>query len=418
MRPANNGVPEMKANPLQRSVSALVIAGAVFVFSGHNATSAKEENYRDLTFQVIDEQERPVAELEVSLRGRGRDTITALLDKKYYEERGDKYEGWTFHTDAQGKFTARFGKFQLYEHEKATHVVAPGYGSFHLIVEKEGYAGGVSRRILNLNDEDRGAYKPREYAGGLPLPGEEWDGDEYVLNDQPAAAPLQIVLRKGMEVSGQLVDPESRPIARETLYLQNDLGAGTHTGRGGEIFERSAKTDRQGRFRFHNVYPNMFYLALESEDDANDHSLYWIKTRIRDRWVDGIADAIWPHTHELDLPLVIEAARKPPCRYFGKVSDEKGRPIAGATVRIQVSLHGPTERQDFEDGHSHLSQTQTRKDGSFEVRAAAPYVNWFEITAPEFERTMYEEDGEIEGLGLYEEVPCAPGRYDFIMKRK
>jgi protocatechuate 3,4-dioxygenase beta subunit len=387
-------------------------------FVSADVQTQTEDSYRELSCQVVDEQKQPVAGIEVLLLGRDRDAVSARFDRQYFEERGDKYHGWTFRTDEHGRFVARFGKFQQDEHQQTSHVVEPGYGEFHLLVQKEGHAGGVSARIVNLKDEDRSAHKPSEYTGGLPQPGEEWEGNELLLSDEPKAEPLQIVLREGIEVSGRLLDPQNRPIPNETVNLWNDLGADTHTGRGNEILERQATTDRDGRFRFHHVYPNMFYLALENEDSSARDSLYWIKTRIRKRWVDGIADAIWPHAGEADLPLIIVAAREPPYRYFGKVSDEQGKPIAGAKVRIQASLHGPLERQDFADSHDHHSETITRQDGSYELRAAGPYVNWFEVTARGFGETMYNEDGEIEGFNLYEEVPGAPGRYDFVLKRK
>jgi hypothetical protein len=146
--------------------------------------------------------------------------------------------------------------------------------------------------------------------------------------------------------------------------------------------------------------------------------LCWLRTRVRKRWVDGCHDTVWPHQDDTDIPLVIVATRQLPFHYFGKVSDEKGNSVAGATVRIQASIRGPGEAGDFADSHDHCNQAVTRRDGSYDVFAAGPYVNMFTISRPGFKDDESMEDGEIYGLGLYEEAPCAPGRYDFTLKRK
>jgi hypothetical protein len=372
--------------------------------------------YREITLHV----HNPVGSdsgIEVFLKGLGRGPMTSGLDLYAESTRpNSKARGWKFKTDAKGNCTVRFGKFDFWDHLKTTGIAEPGYGAYFLIVEPQDHAGGVSSPILNLNDEDQKSFTEPKLDASIPIPGEEWCYLPRVLTDElKDAEPLKIALERGIDVSGRLVDPKGRPIRGEQVALWNDLGADTHTGRGGEIFEQSVETDRLGRFRFHRVYPNLFYLSLQAQQDDR---LCWTRTRVRQRWVDGAANAIWPHVGEVDLPLAIVASRDLPYHYFGKVTDEKGHPISAATVRIQASIHGPGGRIDFEDGHGHHSQAVTRKDGRYDVGAAGPYVNSFEITAPGSPGWMYSEDGEIYGLGLYEEVPCAPGRYDFVLKRK
>lgn len=378
--------------------------------------------YREVTVHVVDQFHQPVAGIEVQLHGLDRGSINATFDLFKYDNPGRpenaKYQGWKLKTDAQGNCSVRFGKFDYWEHEKATGIASPGYGHYFLIVKSEGFAGGVSPKILNLNDADRKNYKAPELSNSSPQEEDAWAFREFeprlLSDDLKDAAPLEIMLERGIEVSGQLVDGKDRPIHGETITLWSDLHADTHTGRGGEIFSQSVETDQAGRFHFQHVYPNLFYISLAGQDDDQ---LIWTKTRVRKRWIEGIADAIWPHTDDVDLPLVIVATRESPYHYFGRVTDEKGSPIRGATVRIQTSIHGPGGRSDFDDGHSHHSQAKTGADGNYNVPAAGPYVNWFEITAPGFQTQTYSEDGEIYDWDRYEEVPCAPGRYDFTLKR-
>ncbi len=401
-----------------RVASALLLTS---VLAAAGAPKKEGGKFREVNCLLVDEAGKPVAGVTMELRGHGRDAIHSLLSHPDDPARdGRKYEGWLFVTDREGKFKARFGTFRGWEHEQSTGVVTPGWGEFNFIAEKEGYAGAVSPRIVNLNAEDRKNYQVPELSSRGPVIGEEWVGYEdeapVVLGDKTEAAPVvQIVLRRGIDISGQLVDPAGHAISDENVNLWTDLGADTHTGRGGEIFEQSATTDPDGRFQFHHVYPNLFYISLESEA----RSLFWTRTQIRERWADEIVDAIWPHAQEGDLPLVIVAAREPPFHYFGKISDETGKPIAGATVRVQASIHGSEGRSDFGDRHSHHSQAVTGEDGVYDVPAAGKYVNWFEITAPGFaDSGAAGEGGQISGFDRYDVFTFAPGRYDFSLKKK
>jgi protocatechuate 3,4-dioxygenase beta subunit len=384
----------------------LVLLGAAGI-STRAPAGDDSQNVRQFTARVLDEGDHLVADAEVTLLGLGRGPMTSPVEKS---------KGWKFITDAKGEVRITFGKFDFWDHLKATGVAEPGYGPYFIVVTKEGYAGGVSAKVLNYDDEERKNFVPVELGASGPNEGEEWDYGARLLSDAPRDLErIDIVLRRGVEVSGRLQDEKGRPIRGEQINLWNDLGADTHTGRGGEIFERTDETDHLGRFHFHHVYPNLFHVRLQSQQDD---SLCWLRTRVRKRWVEGCHDAIWPHTGDTDIRLVIVATRQLPFHYFGKVTDEKGVPLAGATVRIQAAIHGPGEAVDFEDGHDHYSQAVTRRDGRYDVRAAGPYVNMFQISASGFKDADYMEDGEIYGFDRYEETPCAPGRYDFTLKRR
>jgi uncharacterized GH25 family protein len=403
----------------------LVIFFGITDFARGSGVGSSTDQFKELPVQVVDEGGFPVVGIRIELRGLERDAVHgSLLTPETVYDHEHNYEGWTFTTDSEGSFIARLGRFKSYEHEKIAGVFAPGFGEFYFVTEmKARYAGGVSPRILNIDPELREFYRrdpERRYDIHI---GEEWlgyDGERTRVFDENTpddSSPLTIVLRHGINVFGQLVNSKNRPIKGETVSVWTDLGADTHTGRGGEIFCQSVETDRTGRFQFHNVFPNLFYLELGGEDSSTDDALYWIRTRVRQRWIDGIADAIWPHIDETEVPIVIVADNEPPFRYGGQVTDDDGKPIKGATVRIQASLHGCGGRTDFEDDHDHHSQARTNAKGRYDVPAAAPFVNWFEISAPGFKTEYYGEDGEIRGVGLYEEVPCAPGRYDFVLRR-
>lgn len=236
--------------------------------------------YRELPCHVVDETGRPVRGVAVRLGGLERDAPDFEDD----EDQIDKEPGWKFTTDNDGRFTARFGQFHPYQHLGADGAYAgPGYGKFYFLVEKAGFAGGVSREILNLDDEAHARLQADAYEqGGVSWDDQEWRRGEFapllLRDDQPIREPLVIVLKRGLEVRGRMVDTAGRPVRGQGIGLSLDLHYGSHTGAGGMIFWQGTTTDRAGCFHLRHVYPNVFTILAA---DGDDGPLYWIKTRVR-----------------------------------------------------------------------------------------------------------------------------------------
>jgi hypothetical protein len=189
-----------------------------------------------------------------------------------------------------------------------------------------------------------------------------------------------------------------------------DLHADTHTGHGGEIFEQQATTDRAGRFHFRHVFPNTFYVELP---DHSRGAPYWIKTRVRKRWVDRIEDEITPRQDEREardyekaIDLLLIVAHEPPYRYFGHVTDPQGRGVANAKVEIRCSLHHP--ERTFEDYHDYWFHTKADRNGSYSLRVGSRFVNAIWVTAGQNTGSDGAEEGEL----------MAPGRYDITVRPK
>lgn len=68
---------------------------------------------RELSRRVVDETDQPVCGMAVRLGGLERDAPDFEGDDK----RIDKEPGWKFVTNADGRFTVRFGQFHSYQHE-------------------------------------------------------------------------------------------------------------------------------------------------------------------------------------------------------------------------------------------------------------------------------------------------------------
>jgi len=392
-------------------VAILFFAGIATIASQSPAPA----EYREVRCRVVEEAGWPVANTEVVLYGLNREALNARsyvesTDRKFSE----KCHGWKFRTDKDGYFTASFGKFVLYEHEQATGMIEPGYGQFYFVVQKAGFAGGVSRELLNLNDEDLAMYQKRAQAGcDSSEVNDEWTKGEfapYLLTDQCATEPLTIEVKRGIEVVGQIQDTTGRPVPNQDVDLFLDLHADSHTGRGNEIFDQQTTSDREGRFRFKHVYPNTLHLELLNHSEGPP---YWIKTRIRNRWVDAVEDEITPRFDEWDsnkdeksIPILIVVSRQPIYRYFGKVTDSTGHPVAGAKVEVRCSLHNPP--RTYEDDRDYNWQTKTDRDGYYSVRVGWRFVSSIWIYA----------DGYRDNDSGVEEDIFAPGRYDFTLTRK
>ena len=358
----------------------------------------------------MDEEGLSVSGVEVQLRGLGRDAFGVNPD----EGKSDNYRGWKFTTNSSGLFTARFGQFRQYDHQQATQLIEPGYGHFYFVARQEGTAGGVSCEVLNLDDEELALRKKRENAESVsPQEGDEWVRGAfppYVLSGKREGKPLEIVLKRGLDLTGRILDTAGKPVRGEEVSVFLDLHAGSHTGHGGEIFEKQIETDRAGRFHFSHIYPNTFYVELR---DHSRGAPYWIRTRVRDRWVDKIEDEITPRTDEWDernnekaIDLLLIVAREEPYRYFGRVTDSHGRGVAGAKVGIRCSLHDP--ERTFEDDHDYWWQTKTDRNGNYSLRVGSRFVNAIWVAAGSDTGNDGANEGEL----------MAPGRYDITVRPK
>ena len=370
------------------------------------AATAEPVTYREIAARVVDEAKQPVAHLPVRLMAVSRDSMWSMGSS---EEMQRKARGWEFTTDADGRFTARFGKFLFGEHEQATDLIEPGYGHFYFVVEEEeGYAGGVSEEVLNLNDEELASRKEEDARDCPPQISREVDPHFHsgvrVLTDAPLGESLEIMLKRGLDVTGQMIDPQGKPLAREEVTVLTDMGADTHTGWGGEIFEQMVETDRAGRFVFHHVYPAVFTLQTINRGSTRP---YWIRTRVRSRWVDKAEDVITPKEDETLIPVVIVASREPTYRYFGRLTDERGHGIAGAQVEVRCSMHEP--ELTYSDDHDMWWKTKTDRDGDYSVLVGYRFANAIWITA---------EGTQGGGESPQDNELYAPGRYDFTLKRE
>ena len=182
------------------------VAFACLLFT--TAASADEApTYRELPCRVVDEAGWPVRGVAVRLGGVECGAPSFEQD----EDQIDREPGWKFTTDGDGRFTARFGQFDPFHHSGPEDAYAgPGYGRFYFLVEKAGFAGGVSREVLNLDDAARACWQADAYQQSrLAWGNQEWQRGEFapllLRGDRPIREPLVIVLKRGLTVRGRMV---------------------------------------------------------------------------------------------------------------------------------------------------------------------------------------------------------------------
>lgn len=363
--------------------------------------------YRELRCRVVNEHGKPVPDVQVYLCGldRGAPSPDEVLDSSEF------HPGWVFQANDRGCFTVRFGKFNPYQHDCTGADAGPGYGSFHLLAVKRGWAGGVSRLLLNLDEAALVAYwanrqsDPRSEA----CDHREWERGEFAplpLADLSPDHPLDVVLKRGLTLRGQAVDTRGHPLPKQGVGIGLDLHYHSHTGAGGEIFGQSTVTDRFGHFLIRHVYPNLFRLDALGDDEPP----LWVKTRVRGRWFDRVQDEITPRTggakdpadYERSIELRLVGARRPPYRYFGRVTNAVDQPVANLEVTVQTSRHEPAV--SYEDNHGGL-KTHTDQHGHYALSVYSPFANWVKA----HDRTS---EGGVEAPG---EKRLPPGRYDFTL---
>ncbi len=393
-------------SPSMLNKFSLILLCAVAGF-GHGASgrSVVHWKFRTMRVRVVDENGKCLPGAKVQLRGLDQDAIGAMSNRETSKlgqrEKARKYQGWEFAADDHGEFTARFGRFREYDCAQATGVERPGFGEFYFVAEKENSAGAVGPMIGNYSREETAFHKGEDDRYGEYS---EWLHDGYnrrILDDRRSQGETLILrFQRGLDLSGRLINEQEQPIPGAALRLFHDLHADTHTGHGAEIFERTVTTNASGRFLFRHVYPNTFYLDFDGPG-------YWIRTRVRRRWADGMADEITPQEDESSLDLLLIAAPGSPYHYQGRVTDQQGQPITGAKVSVHASLHSPS--RTFEDDHDHSCGARTGPNGAYDLGADSPFVHSFTVEAPNFENK--EESGDEDDF-------YSPGRYDFVMKRE
>lgn len=177
--------------------------------------------------------------------------------------------------------------------------------------------------------------------------------------------PLIIQLPSGYTLHGKMETEDGDPISSFPVFINHDLHAKTHTGRGGEIWERQTLTDLDGRFTFRHVNPAPITITPKWLRES-----YWSQTVLNGTTIDDRADEFQPEWNNTDHYMVIKTSPSPAKSYRGIAIDTDGNPVANASVTIGYSCYS-----SHDNGRSYVT-TRTLSDGSWHLEIPTKWANW------------------------------------------
>ncbi len=220
-------------------------------------------------------------------------------------------------------------------------------------------------------------------------PGSDWQRNFDQLDFDVAAGmrPVTIVVEKGVRVRGRVVDPDGQPVAGATV-------APALTGTGNSLTgdtRFSVETKADGRFEVLLPASGPARYNLVAHDGKYQQ---WRK------WANGVLPPFrtTPGQEVNDVTLTLSR----PATVRGKVVDAQGKPVAHREVRAHAA--------DELENRYYDPTTQTREDGTFELRfirpgdqliQAAPFYLDAEQAPPDSTRRLHLKAGAtVEGVEL------------------
>lgn len=251
--------------------------------------------------------------------------------------------------------------------------VTDGNGSFTLVIPKQIQqqdGGGLLWKLQNLYAIVEPAKDHpgliRGIGTGEQLTSKRSDSD--LAEDSSKSNNVTWRIPKPGTLRVRLLGKSDKPLQDVRVIIFHDLHADTHTGRGGEIWERTATTDENGRAAFSNVYPD----NISIQPEAYDYGA-WTTTTLFGKTVGDVLDEISFPPGTSQVELTARFAPKGTYVLYGKVTDSRGRPVPDAPVVAGVMRH--KKERTYEDSHS-TCRTLTQADGTYRLEVPTPWLFW------------------------------------------
>jgi hypothetical protein len=252
-------------------------------------------------------------------------------------------------------------------------------GRFEFMVEAAGYTRWWSEAAVSEWNRRQLSMRP----------GSNWQRnfDSLDFDLKPDMTPVNIVLEKGVRITGRVLDPNGKPVAGATV-------AHALTGTGNSL---------TGDTRFSVVTkPDGTFEALLPASGKARYNLMAHDGKYQEwrDWANGVLPPIQtvPGMEIKDVTLTMTK----PATVRGKVVDAAGKPVAHREVRAHAA--------DKLENRYYDPTTTTKEDGTFELRFIRPGEHYiqaapFWLTAEEAPATSTQRlrlaEGEtVEGIEL------------------
>ena len=194
------------------------------------------------------------------------------------------------------------------------------------------------------NSDASGRFRiPNVKAGGYRLSpskgGFEGSATEIQLEPGADPQPFKLSMVPWPTVRGRVLDPDRQPVARVRVRAMNPGNAP------GTVYE--VTTDAAGRFALERLVPGRYhFLALPAAagnaTGATELAPTWFPDAIAERDVPSVSLAPGDDFSGYDIIL----RTVPVFRVSGRILDDRGEPLAGATVQTSLAERKATSRED------------------------------------------------------------------------
>ena len=223
-------------------------------------------------------------------------------------------------------------------------------GPFSFQVEAPGYARWWSEDALSQRNRLQPSMRP----------GSKWQRnfDELDFEMKPGMLPVGIVLEKGVRITGQVLDPDNKPVAGATV-------APAHTGTGNSLtgdtsFSVTTKPD--------GTFDMLLPASGEAEYNLVAHDGKYQQWR---QWANGVLPPMRTTPGQTIERVTLTLTK--PAMVRGIVVDAQGKPVGHREVRAHAA--------DKHENRYYDPTTTTKDDGSFELRFIRPGEQYIQ-TAP------------------------------------
>jgi hypothetical protein len=244
-------------------------------------------------------------------------------------------------------------------------------------------------------DTKKEAPEKAEKAAGQPVP------------DKP---PVPKLIPIPMRISGRALDPDSKPLAGATIYLQD-----TGNGAGIDGLLAQAKTDRDGRYEFPGLKIPVPMTRLDGERSWTTFQVFGKAPGYAFTWQSAKRLIVDPRCREVDGSLLpdfrsnsylpgekveLDLKFQRPRPVTGRIVDEKGKPIPGFEVTMTIcdylDKEGKEPRSEFR-GLGVYAGTEVFKIMPDQLTAKTDAAGRFEFpfTPPEIWGMMWLEHPEF-----------------------